>query len=257
MMPRSVYEQFVKGYTEKQWGVPAANLSASLAGRFDVRNDGDVRLKRHRHQGIPVEGYAVFMRNLLDGIPAILNFDYVLHREVVQARVLLVFTGPIDVFLNQEFGRLAYRGQRREHDYHPNVAYVQPCGQVNNPDPGSGPHVRTLEWKHMMPAQYASRIKGTVVTREIPITPSDPDQYEYPFPDEDNARRYALYAERARALERTLICGRLGEYRYYDMDQAIAHAFTLVRKHIGLTPPGPRSDVTGPSRELPVSRGTA
>ena len=230
MMPRLIYEKFVKGYTEKQWGVPARALSAGLARRFDVREDDEPRLTRHNYQGIPAEGYSQFMSNILRGIPVLLNFDYLLHRDDIQARKLLVFTGPIDEFFGYDLGRLHYRGQLREHVYLPDVDYAQLCGQVNNPDPANGPHIRSLEWKHMMPPEYARRIQGTMLTREITTSPTNPNYYEYPFPDEANAHLYQCYRERAEAVPDLLICGRLGEYRYYDMDQAIARAMVLAER---------------------------
>ena len=155
MMPRLVYEKFVKGYTEKQWGVPARALAAELAKRFDVRDDDEPRLMRHRYQGIPEDGYAGLMRAMLTGIPVLLNVDYLRHRAEFSASHRLVFTGPIDEYFDFDHGRLTYRGQRREHEYLPDVDCAQPCGQVNNPDPANGPHIRTLEWKHMMPPAQA------------------------------------------------------------------------------------------------------
>lgn len=233
MMPRLIYEKFVKGYSEKQWGVPARSLSANLAKRFDVREDDEPRLMRHKYQGIPSQGYAALMRNLLSGIPVLLNFDYLLRREEFRPRKLLVFTGPVDEFFDFDLGRLKYRGQQRTHEYLPDARLAQPCGQVNNPDPAAGPHIRTLEWKHMMAPAYAERITGTVLTREITITPTDPSDYEYPFPDDRNAKLYEQYRLRAAALDKTLICGRLGEYRYYDMDQAIGRAMVLAKRLLG------------------------
>ena len=228
LMPRLVYEKFVKEYNEKQWGVPSHALAAKLCGRFDVRHDDEPRLKPHaKYQGIPSAGYAAWTRRMLDGVPVLLNCDYLRRRSELMGRKLLVFTGPIDEFFDFELGKLLYRGQRREHNYLPDVDFAQPCGQVNNPLHAGGPHIRTLEWKHMMPAPLAGRIRGTVLTRETPFTPSNPGEYEYPFPDEANAVLYQAYRRRADALERVLICGRLGEYRYYDMDQAIARAQAL------------------------------
>ncbi len=227
LMPRLIYDRFVRGYTEKQWGVPAAALSASLARRFDVRDDDEPRLRRHQYQGIPEEGYSGLMRGILAGIPVILNCDYLRHRDDFQATRMTIFTGPIDEYFSFDLGRLKYRGQRREHDYLPDVQFAQPCGQVNNPDPNNGPHIRTLEWKHMMRPDYAARIQGTVLTREVTITPVDPGDYEYPFPDDANTQLYRAYRERAASIPQLLVCGRLGEYRYYDMDQAIARAQML------------------------------
>lgn len=233
MMPGAIYQKFVRGYSEKQWGVPARTLSASLARRFDVRQDDEARLMRHKYQGIPVDGYANFMVKMLEGIPVLLNCDYLRHRDEFRGTGTVIFTGPIDEYFGFDLGRLKYRGQKREHEYLPDVNYVLPCGQVNNPDPANGAHIRTLEWKHMMPRQFADRIRGTVLTRETTVTPDDPGGYEYPFPDEVNARLYKAYRERASQVPNLLICGRLGEYRYYDMDQAIARAQLLARRILG------------------------
>ncbi|MBW1686249.1 MAG: NAD(P)-binding protein [Deltaproteobacteria bacterium] len=230
MMPRVVYEKFVKGYTEKQWGVPARCLDASLASRFEVRWDDDRRLKRSRYQGLPVEGYASFMRKLLEGIRVIPNCDYLEHRRAFSARKLLAYTGPIDAWFDHDLGRLVYRGQRREHEYLLERRLEQPAAVVNNPDPAAGPHVRTIEWKHLMSADAADHVRGTVLTREIPITPSDPDAFEYPFQNAANQALYQRYRLRAEQTPRLLVCGRLGEYRYYDMDQAIARALALSQR---------------------------
>ncbi|MBS0209194.1 MAG: NAD(P)-binding protein [Planctomycetes bacterium] len=227
MMPRLIYEKFVRGYSEKQWGVPARELSAGLARRFDVRVDDEPRLMRHKHQGLPVNGYAELMPNMLTGIPVLLNFDYLQYRHAVTARRKLIFSGPIDEYYGFELGRLKYRGQKRKHEYHPDAVLLQPAPSVNNPAHDGGPHVRTIEWKHLMEPQFAERIRGTVLTRETPYTPDQPQHYEYPFPDQVNAELYQRYRTRADAEERLLVCGRLGEYRYYDMDQAIGRAMML------------------------------
>jgi UDP-galactopyranose mutase len=230
LMPRLVYDRFVKEYNEKQWGVPAHTLAPDLCQRFDVRADDEPRLKPNcKHQGIPECGYAEWTRRMLEGIPVLLNLDYLRQRDQIRARKLLVFTGPIDEFFNFDLGKLSYRGQRREHVYFENTDWVQPCGQVNNPAHADGPHIRTLEWKHMMPACYAQRVRGTVLTYEYPFSPADPSQFEYPFPDRSNAELYKAYRERANNLENVLICGRLGEYRYFDMDQAIGRALALAQ----------------------------
>jgi len=230
MMPEAVYRSFVKGYTEKQWGVPADALSAELAGRFDVRYDDDLRLKRHRHQGIPVGGYARLMEAMLDGVPVELGRDFLEERSSFRWRRGLVFTGPIDEYFGFSLGRLSYRGQEREHTYLPGVAQHQPFGQVNNPDPAGGPHVRTLEWTHLLSEQERAQVTGTIITRETPMTPTNPDRYEYPFPNEANKALYRRYRARADAVPGLLVCGRLGEYRYYDMDQAIARAMLLAKR---------------------------
>ncbi len=227
-MPRTIYERFVRGYTEKQWGVPARLLDPQLARRIDVRTDEDDRLKRSRYQGLPIEGYASLMRKMVEGIPVRTGVDYLEIRGDVRPRLLVVYTGPIDAWFGCDLGRLAYRGQRREHEYRPNEDVALPGAVVNNP--GTGDHVRTIEWKHLMAPGDASRIHGTLLTREIPWSPSDADGFEYPFQDAENRALYERYGARAAATPGLLACGRLGEYRYYDMDQAIGRAMTLATR---------------------------
>jgi len=230
MMPLVVYEKFVKEYTQKQWGTSPRLLSKDLAGRFEVRRDDDPHFSRHRYQGIPRPGYARFMEAMTDGIPRVLDVDFLQHRAEFVPRKLLIYTGAIDEFFGFDLGRLRYRAQRREHHFHEHERWVQPVGQVNNPALANGDYVRSLEWKHMMADDERDAIEGTVVTREYPYSPSDPDAYEYPFPDDANSMLYAAYRKKADAIRDTLICGRLGEYKYYDMDQAIARALMLARQ---------------------------
>lgn len=231
MMPRVIYEKFVKEYNEKQWGVPATSLSADLCKRFDVRlNDEPQLTPNARYQGIPVEGYARWMSAMIQGIPLTLNFDYLRHRGEVRARRSLIFTGPIDEFFDFTYGRLQYRGQIREHHFTEATSSVQPVGQVNFPQHRSGKLIRRLEWKHMMQKGTADLIGGTLVTTETAYSPTNPGDYEYPFPDQANRLLYNRYRGDADRLKGTVICGRLGEYRYYDMDQAIGRAMVLAEK---------------------------
>jgi UDP-galactopyranose mutase len=231
LMPRMIYEKFVKGYTEKQWGVTALQLSADLVKRFDVREDDEPRLMRHKYQGIPENGYTAFVGNILKDIPVLLNFDYLKNRDSLRYKKL-VFTGPIDEYFNYDMGRLEYRGQKRVTEYIPDVQFLQPCGQVNYPSPLQGEFIRSLEWKHMMNPKYSDSIKGTLVTKEYPFSPTESMDYEYPFPDTKNTELYSTYRARADLIPDLLICGRLGEYKYYDMDQAIARARMLSKNLI-------------------------
>lgn len=227
MMPRVIYERFVRGYTQKQWGVSPMALGKELAGRFDVREGDEQSFSLHKHQGIPLHGYAALMSNMLDGIPRVLGCDYLEHRQSIRHRKKLIFTGSIDEFFGFQLGKLKYRAQKRIHEYLPDRTEFQPVGQVNNPSLENGEFVRTLEWKHMMPEKELPSIAGTVITREYPYTPEHTSEYEYPFPDAANRQLYAMYRARAAALPDTVICGRLGEYRYFDMDQAMARAILL------------------------------
>ena len=208
LMPRAIYEKFIKEYNEKQWGVPAHTLSADLCKRFDVRADDEPRLKPDcKHQGIPLLGYAHLMQQMIEGIPVELNFDYLERKDETDARKLTIFTGPIDSLFDYRLGKLAYRGQERKHTFlsdAPGTGFAQPCGQVNTPMHSQGPAIRTLEWKHMMHAEQAKRIAGTLLTTETPFTPADPGQYEYPFPDHDNAELYHRYREMADGTDRAV-----------------------------------------------------
>lgn len=232
-MPRAVYLKRVKCYTRRQWGVPPRMLSAELAERVTVRWDNDPRLKpNHRFQGLPEGGYSAFMEKMLSGIPVVLNCDYLKNKELFEPHMGLIFTGPIDEFFGYDFGRLAYRGQTRDLAYLPDTDNFQPCRSVTIPAHTDGQHIRTFEWKYLMPKRFASRIHGTVITREFPFSPVDSNQYEYPFPDKANERLYQRYRARADEIPSLLVCGRLGDYKYYDMDHATERAMELAEQLI-------------------------
>ena len=228
LMPRFIYDRFVKEYNEKQWGVPAASLDSSLCKRFDVRNIDEPRLKPDaRFQGIPVKGYSGWTAAILDGIPARLGIDFLQVKEDLKAKRKLIFTGPIDEFFGFDIGKLKYRGQKRCHEYFPNSKQCQPVGQINTPQHRDGNSIRRLEWIHMMDHKEKQGIHGTVCTTETPFSPSEPNEFEYPFPDQLNNALYSEYRKKAGFLSGAIICGRLGEYRYYDMDQAIGRAMRI------------------------------
>ena len=165
---------------------------------------------------------------MLEGIPIRLGVDYLANRQEFRARKLVIFTGPIDEFFDYELGRLAYRGQHRKTTYLPDTDYVHPSAQINNP--GDGAHIRDIEWKHLLPKHEAAQVRGTVLMRETPCTPDDPQHFEYPFPDDINRKAYQVYRSLANDEPGVLICGRLGEYRYYDMDHAIGRALRLAKR---------------------------
>ena len=229
LMPRLIYEKFVKKYTEKQWGVPATQLSAALCKRFDVREDDNPFLSpKAKYQGLPVDGYRVMMDRMLDGITVLLNVDYLQVKKEYPSRKMTIFTGPIDEYFGFELGKLDYRGQKRENTYFQDKDHVLGTAQINYPDDRN--QIRDIEWKYLMPPEQWNTFNGTVLTRETPWSPDHPDRYEYPFPDDVNQERYQRYRAIADDLPDVLICGRLGEYRYYDMDHAIGRAFKLAEK---------------------------
>ena len=234
-IPDKLYQLFIKGYTEKQWGVNAAELDKELAVRITINKPNvNTLTPNHRWNALPGNGYTEMVKNMLEGIPVKLHFDYLKNRERVIADKMLVFTGPIDEFFHYKFGKLKYRGQGRKIEYLEDIDTFQPCVQVNYPN-ADEPRIRTIEWKHLLPAADRSMVTGTVITHETPFTPQEANQYEYPFPDKFNKQLYDEYRREADHLKNTLICGRLGEYRYYDMDQAIGRAMklasTILEKH--------------------------
>jgi len=232
MMPARVYEKFVRGYTHKQWGKNPRILDVSLAGRFSVRKEVDPRLVLHKYQGLPRNGYTTMIQSMLRGIEVRTGCDYLQSRETLHPRHRIFFTGPIDEYFDFELGCLEYRAQQRQNVYLSECRYYQSCVQVNNPSGGTHVPLRTLEWKYLLPGSERSCTQGTLITHEIPCTPTEPDQYEYPFPDKRNAQLYACYMERAQTLGHCVFCGRLGAYKYYDMDIAIGHALHCAEQEL-------------------------
>jgi UDP-galactopyranose mutase len=226
-MPRQLYELFIKGYTEKQWGVRDIDLDKDLAVRITINKSNVQSLTpNHKWNALPRNGYTEMMRNMIGEIPLELEYDYLQHKDEVVAEKMLIFTGPIDEFFGYKYGKLKYRGQNRRIEHLENVDQYQPTIQVNYPN-AEDPRIRTIEWKHLMHPDEKDKVKGTLLTHETPFTPENSVNFEYPFPDKINKNLYEHYKAEADGLENTLICGRLGEYRYYDMDQAIGRAMKL------------------------------
>jgi UDP-galactopyranose mutase len=226
-VPRQLYELFIKGYTEKQWGVKATGLDKELAVRITINKSKVNDLTPdHKWNALPRNGYTEMVKNIIGNIPLQLEFDYLQNKENVVANKMLIFTGPVDEFFGYKYGKLKYRGQNRRTEHLENTDQYQPSVQVNYPSVNE-PRLRTIEWKHLMHPDEKDKVKGTVLTHEIPFTPENTNQYEYPFPDKINKNLYAQYKAEADRLDNVLICGRLGEYRYYDMDQAIGRAMKL------------------------------
>ncbi len=227
-MPKELYEIFIKGYTEKQWGVKTTELDKELASRITInKSNVNTLTPNHRWNALPKKGYTEMVKNIIGDIDVKLEFDYLKNRDNVVANKLLVFTGPIDEFFDYKYGKLKYRGQKRRIEYLLYTDEYQPCIQVNYPNI-EDPRIRTIEWKYLYPEEKKNRVDGTVLTHETPFTPENSNQYEYPFPDKLNKSLYEKYKADAEKLDNILICGRLGEYKYYDMDQAIGRAMMLV-----------------------------
>jgi len=223
-----VYDKVFLRYTTKQWGYRPEEIDRSVTGRVPVVVSRDDRYFRDRYQGIPTDGYTAMVARMLDrpGIAVETGVDF---RDVVD-RVRhdrVVYTGPLDEFFDHAYGPLPYRSLRFEHrtlgvDRH------QAAAVVNYPD--DRPYTRVIEHAH-----FADQHLGaTTVTYEYPEAhvPGSNEPY-YPLPTPDSRRRYARYAEAAAELAgKVVFSGRLADYRYYDMDQAVAHALTVFRNVI-------------------------
>ncbi len=230
MMPRPVYEAYVAGYTRRQWGIEPRLLEAKLANRIRINADHQRELTPHyAYQGLPRTGYAEFTAKLVAGVPCRLGVDYLKVRSEYTARKALVFTGSLDEFFEFDQGRLAYRRQERKHEFFSELKWYQPCGQINHPAAQDSEPLRTVEWKHLMPAEQRAQIRGTIVTSEYPVTAEEPDHFEYPVPTARNKWLYRQYRQRARVVPKLIVCGRLGEFCYLDMDQSIERACVIAR----------------------------
>lgn len=231
------YDRFVAPYTRKQWGVNPSKLSADLANRIEIRDGQDERLKTSKFQAIPVNGYTSLITNMLDGIPVVLQSDWLKDGQLVGEDDVVVFTGPIDEFFGYSLGKLRYRTQRRYSEYIPrlrgNAIYANTTVQVNHPDHTEA-YVRVIEWKHMLSLEQAIQTQGTVLTVEHPDDASDSDEYEYPYPDQANRDLYWKYVKAAEAVPQVIFAGRLGRYQYMDMDQAIGSALAVANKLVGV-----------------------
>lgn len=227
LVPRPVYETFIAGYTAKQWGVVGAALDAALARRIEISEDGDHRLSTSRFQGLPLPGFTAWVEAMLAGIDVRLGVDFHAVQGGITWRRRLIYTGPIDRFFDHAYGPLRYRAQERAHLHLPHIDRLYPCGQVNLPSIDAGRHVRSIEWRHILPQDVAT---GTLLTLETPVDATDWRQAEYPFPSAEARALYERYRALADARSDVVFCGRLGEYRYLDMDQAIGRAMTVARR---------------------------
>lgn len=220
-----IYEKLIKGYTEKQWGRPCTELPAFIIKRLPVRYIYDNNYFNDRYQGIPVGGYNVIINNLLKGIEVRLNTDFLKERDLYRniAR-RIVYTGPIDAYFNYVLGTLEYRGLRFEFEKH-NMENYQGVAAVNYTDRET-PYTRIIEHKHF---EFGKQ-PVTWITKEYPSTWHLGDEPYYPVNNKRNQELYQKYAEYAKKESDVVFGGRLGEYKYYDMDKVVASALHLVEK---------------------------
>ena len=226
-----IYEKLIKGYTEKQWGRPCTELPAFIIRRLPVRLTFDNNYFNALYQGIPVGGYTRMVERMLEGIEVRLNEDYLKDREHWnQIAEKVVFTGPIDAFYDYRLGTLEYRSVRFETELL-DTPNFQGNAAVNYTDRET-PWTRIIEhkWFEFGKDSDGNDLPKTVISREYSSEWKPGDEPYYPVNDEKNENLFKRYRALADQEDRVLFGGRLGEYRYYDMDKVIASSLQFSRK---------------------------
>ncbi|MCI5555920.1 UDP-galactopyranose mutase [bacterium] len=221
-----IYEKLVKHYTEKQWGRPCAELPAFIIKRLPVRFTYDNNYFNALYQGIPQGGYTRMVANLLDGIEVRLGVNYLADKAELDAVAdRVIYTGPIDAYFDYSLGALQYRSVRFETETLDCPNY-QGNAVINYTD-AQTPYTRIIEHKHF---EFGSTEPGTktVISREYSAEWQPGDEPYYPVNDEKNSALYAGYKALADAEPHVVFGGRLGEYKYYDMDKVIESALRCV-----------------------------
>ena len=222
-----IYEKLVKGYTEKQWGRPCDQLPSFIIKRLPVRLTFDNNYFNALYQGIPMGGYTKLVANMLEGIEVRLNEDYLDKREEYNALAKkIVYTGAIDAFFEYRLGALEYRSVRFETEIL-DTPNFQGNAAVNYTD-AETPWTRIIEHKWF---EFGTQPK-TVISREYSSEWKLGDEPYYPVNDEKNSKLYAEYRKLADQEKQVIFGGRLGEYKYYDMDAVIDSALKLCEKEL-------------------------
>ncbi len=220
-----IYEKLVKGYTQKQWGRPCQNLPSFIIKRLPVRLTYDNNYFNDLYQGIPVNGYTAMVKNLLEDIAVQLNTDYLENRKYWNGQAeTIVYTGPVDAYFDYVLGALQYRSVRFDTEVLDMPNY-QGNAVVNYTD-AETPYTRIIEHKHFV---FGTQPR-TVISREYSAEWKPGNEPYYPVNDEHNSALYARYKTLADAQKNVIFGGRLGEYKYYDMDKVIASALETVRR---------------------------
>ena len=228
LVGKTIYEKLVKGYTEKQWGKRATELPSFIIKRLPVRFVYDNNYFNDRYQGIPIGGYTKIIEKMLEGIEVKLNTDFFEDRENLEnIAEKIIFTGPIDKYYDYKFGELEYRSLRFESEIL-NEQNHQGNAVVNYTE-YEVPYTRIIEHKHF---EFDTESPKTVVTKEYPDTWNKEKEAYYPINDEKNNSLYAKYASLAKENKKVIFGGRLGAYKYYDMDKVIQEALNLVKAEL-------------------------
>lgn len=233
LVGRDIYEKLVKGYTEKQWGRDCKDLPAFIIKRLPVRLTFDNNYFNALYQGIPIGGYTKMVANLLDGIDVQLNEDYLVDRAKWDALAdKVVYTGAIDAFFNYSLGNLEYRSVRFENEVL-DIPNFQGNAAVNYTDRET-PWTRIIEhkWFEFGKDENGNDLPKTVISREYSSEWKPGDEPYYPVNDEKNGELYKKYRALADKEDKVIFGGRLGEYKYYDMDAVIASALECAKKEL-------------------------
>ncbi len=227
LVGRDIFEKLVKGYTEKQWGRDCKDLPAFIIKRLPVRLTFDNNYFNALYQGIPMGGYTKLVSNLLEGIEVRLNVDYLKQKDELDALAdKVIYTGPIDEYFNYQLGALEYRSVRFETEVL-DIPNFQGNAAVNYTDRET-PWTRIIEHKWF---EFGTQPK-TVISREYSSEWKLGDEPYYPVNDERNEELYKQYQRLAENEKDIIFGGRLGEYKYYDMDAVIASALQLCEKEL-------------------------
>ena len=219
----TIYETLIKGYTEKQWGKPCTELPAFIIKRVPLRFIYDNNYFNDRYQGIPIGGYTPMINNMLKGIEVRLGVDYFENRKEMDSIAKnIIFTGPIDQFFDYKFGPLEYRSLRFETEVLDCQNY-QGNAVINYTDRET-PFTRLIEHKHF---QFDSTSPKTVITREYSKTWKLGEEAYYPVNDAKNSELYVKYLDLSKDAKNVIFGGRLGMYKYLNMDQIIAEALKM------------------------------
>lgn len=228
LVGKTIYEKLVKGYTEKQWGKKATELPSFIIKRLPVRFTYDNNYFNDSYQGIPIGGYTQIIEKMLDGIEVRLNYDYFEHKdELKDIADKIIFTGPIDKFYDYQFGELEYRSLRFETETL-NISNYQGNAVVNYTE-YEVPYTRIIEHKHF---DNTEDIDKTIITREYPAKWDKDKEPYYTINDEKNTSLYNRYKELSQKDSHVIFGGRLGQYKYFDMDKVIKEALDCVRKEL-------------------------
>ena len=225
LVGRDIYEKLVKGYTEEQWGRDCRELPAFIIRRLPVRMTFDNNYFNALYQGIPIGGYTKMVERLLEGIEVRLGTDYLAEKKALNAQAeQVIYTGPVDAYFNYLLDPLEYRSVRFETEQLP-IPNFQGNAAVNYTDRET-PWTRIIEhkWFEFGLDDEGNEIPGTIISREFSSEWKLGDEPYYPVNDEKNARLYEEYKALADKEDKVHFGGRLGEYKYYDMDQVIAAA---------------------------------